>query len=71
MKIISLTTYIAGFAPPGFPQGGPGGPRKFDPQPVVVSTYTNSYAAGGFQPPPGFQPPGQGRGYPPPGFGGR
>jgi hypothetical protein len=25
----------------------------------------------GFQPPPGFQPPGQGRGYPPPGFGGR
>jgi hypothetical protein len=28
-KIMSLTTYIAGFAPPGFPQGGPGGPRKF------------------------------------------
>lgn len=27
--------------------------------------------AGSFQPPPGFQPPGQGRGFPPPGFGGR
>ncbi|KAJ5622215.1 Sm-like ribonucleoprotein [Penicillium herquei] len=26
---------------------------------------------GSFQPPPGFQPPGQGRGYPPPGYGGR
>lgn len=30
-----------------------------------------SLPAGAFQPPPGFQPPGQGRGYPPPGFGGR
>lgn len=28
-------------------------------------------AAAGFQPPPGFQPPGSGRGFPPPGFGGR
>lgn len=61
-----------GGAPPGFGgRGAPsGGPPGFAPPPGFGG------AAGGppsgFQPPPGFQgPPGQGRGYPPPGFGGR
>ena len=38
---------------------------------VMVHELTEAVVAGAFQPPPGFQPPGQGRGFPPPGFGGR
>ncbi|KAL1985243.1 hypothetical protein VTN96DRAFT_8159 [Rasamsonia emersonii] len=62
-----------GAPPPGFAgRGGPpGGPPGFAPPPGFPQGAPGGPPQG-FQPPPGFQPPGQqGRGYPPPGFGGR
>ena len=60
-----------GGAPPGFGRGPPGGaPPGFQP-PAGFGGPPGGPPAG-FQPPPGFQgPPGGGRGFPPPGFGGR
>ncbi|KAJ5128695.1 hypothetical protein N7526_006861 [Penicillium atrosanguineum] len=72
-----------GFPPPGF--GGRGGPPRWTSYTNSFGTQLASLplldlllpvvpillTAGSFAPPPGFQPPGQGRGYPPPGFGGR
>ena len=56
---------FGGFPPSGFPGGAPPGfaPPGFAGPP-------NGPPAG-FQPPPGFQGPPGGRGFPPPGFGGR
>jgi small nuclear ribonucleoprotein B and B' len=59
-------------APPGF--GGRGGPGPAPPGfgPPVAGFGSTPGAPPPFQPPPGFQaPPPQGRGFPPPGFGGR
>ncbi|KAI5290662.1 hypothetical protein KEM54_000857 [Ascosphaera aggregata] len=61
-----------GAPPPGFPgRGAPGIPPPFVP-PGFSGPNVPGVPPPGFTPPPGFQPPpGPGRGFPPPGFGGR
>ncbi|KAJ6015584.1 hypothetical protein N7540_010175 [Penicillium herquei] len=66
---------VGGPAPPsgfgGFPPGPPGGFPGAPPGFAGGRGGAPGGPPGSFQPPPGFQPPGQGRGYPPPGYGGR
>ncbi|KAF2405606.1 Sm-like ribonucleoprotein [Trichodelitschia bisporula] len=62
------------FPPPGFGRGGaPGAPPGFGAPPAGFPAAGLPGGPPGFPqgPPPGFQPPQQGRGFPPPGFGGR